>query len=206
MITLCRQTQNQARHPLFKTLAAFGAKLVALHLLESPDLKKHGIGYPVAGSHTVKKRKAAERWRELPSPPDPLSNDKLLLTGSQDFPAARSLGRGGEPELETVALPSVLGVTPTGNADASASPLPSEERTHSCSLSCRQLRASPLPKEPKRLAGRGAGGEGTPIGGPPFRPGFRSDASASPRPREGRTAGKSCEPLSRSLSLDRGWG
>ncbi len=143
----------------FETLAAFGAKLVALHLLESPDLKKHGIGYPVAGSHTVKKRKAAERWRELPSPPDPLSNDKLLLTGSQDFPAARSLGRGGEPELETVALPSVLGVTPTGNADASASPLPSEERTAGRGARGEGFSSSPLPSE-GRTAGRGAGGEG----------------------------------------------
>ena len=52
----------------FETLAAFGEKLVALHLLESPDLKKHGIGYPVAGSHGVKKMKAGERWREMPSP------------------------------------------------------------------------------------------------------------------------------------------
>lgn len=46
----------------FQTLAALGSKLVALHLLEDPALAKHGIGFPVAGDHTVQKMKDAARY------------------------------------------------------------------------------------------------------------------------------------------------
>jgi len=40
---------------LFKALAAKGAELVALHLMESPTLNNLITGYPVAGSNTVEK-------------------------------------------------------------------------------------------------------------------------------------------------------
>jgi predicted helicase len=40
---------------LFKALAAKGAELVALHLMESPILNNLITGYPVAGSNTVEK-------------------------------------------------------------------------------------------------------------------------------------------------------
>jgi len=46
----------------FQTLAALGSKLVALHLLEDPALAKHGIGFPIAGDHTVQKMKDAVRY------------------------------------------------------------------------------------------------------------------------------------------------
>jgi len=46
----------------FQTLAALGSKLVALHLLEDPALAKHGIGFPIAGDHTVQKMKDAARY------------------------------------------------------------------------------------------------------------------------------------------------
>lgn len=46
----------------FHTLAALGAKLTAMHLLEDPALDKHGLGFPVAGDHTVKKMKTAARY------------------------------------------------------------------------------------------------------------------------------------------------
>ncbi len=51
----------------FQTLAALGSKLVALHLLEDPALTKHGIGFPIAGDHTVQKMKDAARY----TPPAP---------------------------------------------------------------------------------------------------------------------------------------
>ena len=46
----------------FHTLAALGAKLVALHLLEAPSLNRHGIGYPVAGNHHVVKMRPTDRY------------------------------------------------------------------------------------------------------------------------------------------------
>jgi len=46
----------------FQTLAALGSKLVALHLLEAPSLNPTGIGFPVAGDHTVQKMKDAVRY------------------------------------------------------------------------------------------------------------------------------------------------
>jgi len=46
----------------FHALAELGAKLTALHLLEDPALQQHGIGFPVPGSHTVKKMRTAERY------------------------------------------------------------------------------------------------------------------------------------------------
>jgi predicted helicase len=46
----------------FHALAALGAKLTALHLLEAPELKQHGIGFPVSGDHTVKKMRPADRY------------------------------------------------------------------------------------------------------------------------------------------------
>ena len=53
----------------FRALAALGAKLTALHLLEDPTLQQHGIGFPVPGSHTVKKMRTAERYVPAPTPP-----------------------------------------------------------------------------------------------------------------------------------------
>ncbi len=46
----------------FHALATLGAKLTALHLLEDPTLQQHGIGFPVPGSHTVKKMRTVERY------------------------------------------------------------------------------------------------------------------------------------------------
>jgi predicted helicase len=46
----------------FHSLAALGAKLTALHLLEDPGLEPSGIAFPVAGDHTVKKMKTAMRY------------------------------------------------------------------------------------------------------------------------------------------------
>lgn len=51
----------------FHVLAALGAKLTALHLLEAPELKHHGIGFPVSGDHTVKKMRREDRY----APPTP---------------------------------------------------------------------------------------------------------------------------------------
>lgn len=52
----------------FRALAALGAKLVALHLLEDPGLQLHGIAFPVGGDHVVKKMLASERY--VPAPPE----------------------------------------------------------------------------------------------------------------------------------------
>ncbi|HZP82125.1 MAG TPA: type ISP restriction/modification enzyme [Chthonomonadaceae bacterium] len=52
----------------FHELAALGAKLVALHLLEAPELQPTGIAFPVSGDHLVEKRNAAKRY--LPPTPD----------------------------------------------------------------------------------------------------------------------------------------
>lgn len=52
----------------FHALAALGAKLTALHLLEAPELNAHGIGFPEPGSHMVKKMKTAARY--VPPAPD----------------------------------------------------------------------------------------------------------------------------------------
>lgn len=38
------------------------AKIVALHLLQSPELTPTGIAYPVVGDHVVDKRNAAKRY------------------------------------------------------------------------------------------------------------------------------------------------
>lgn len=46
----------------FHVLAALGAKLVSLHLLEDPSLQQHGIGFPIPGGHVVKKMKPADRY------------------------------------------------------------------------------------------------------------------------------------------------
>jgi len=46
----------------FQNLAALGAKLTALHLLEDPGLEPSGVAFPVAGDHTVKKMKTALRY------------------------------------------------------------------------------------------------------------------------------------------------
>ena len=46
----------------FHALAAFGAKLTALHLLEALELNAHGVSFPVGGDHTVKKMKTAARY------------------------------------------------------------------------------------------------------------------------------------------------
>ena len=46
----------------FQALAALGAKLTALHLLEAPELKNHGIGFPVGGDHMVKKMRREDRY------------------------------------------------------------------------------------------------------------------------------------------------
>ena len=46
----------------FHALAALGAKLAALHLLEDPRLRQHGIAFPISGDHTVKKMRAADRY------------------------------------------------------------------------------------------------------------------------------------------------
>ena len=46
----------------FRELAALGAKLVALHLLEAPELAQHGIAFPVSGDHIVKKMRLADRY------------------------------------------------------------------------------------------------------------------------------------------------
>ncbi len=51
----------------FQALAALGAKLAALHLLEDPGLQQHGIAFPVGGSHEVKKMRVADRY----NPPAP---------------------------------------------------------------------------------------------------------------------------------------
>lgn len=51
----------------FHALAALGAKLTALHLLEAPELNAHGINFPVSGDHIVKKIKTAARY-VLPTP------------------------------------------------------------------------------------------------------------------------------------------
>lgn len=52
----------RAAADVFHELAALGAKLVALHLLESPALTPTGIAYPVSGTHVVEKRSAARRY------------------------------------------------------------------------------------------------------------------------------------------------
>ena len=49
---------------LFRVLCAFGAELVALHLLESPVLDKLVTRFPVAGSNEVEKIVYAEEWRD----------------------------------------------------------------------------------------------------------------------------------------------
>ena len=46
----------------FHALAALGAKLTALHLLEAPELDAHGVTFPVGGGHVVKKMKTAARY------------------------------------------------------------------------------------------------------------------------------------------------
>ncbi len=46
----------------FHNLAILGAKLVSLHLLEAPELSKHGINFPVGGDHIVKKMRIADRY------------------------------------------------------------------------------------------------------------------------------------------------
>jgi predicted helicase len=46
----------------FHVLTALGAKLTALHLMEAPELKQHGIGFPVAGGHVVQKMRREERY------------------------------------------------------------------------------------------------------------------------------------------------
>lgn len=51
----------------FRALAALGAKLTALHLLEDPALKQHGIAFPVSGDHRVKKMRREDRY----APPTP---------------------------------------------------------------------------------------------------------------------------------------
>ncbi len=55
----------------FYALAALGTKLTALHLLEDPALNTHGIGFPVAGDHTVKKMKTTARYVPAFSAPTP---------------------------------------------------------------------------------------------------------------------------------------
>lgn len=45
-------TASRAR---FEQLAAFGEKLIALHLLRAPELDKPVASYPVEGSHLVEK-------------------------------------------------------------------------------------------------------------------------------------------------------
>lgn len=49
---------------LFRALCAFGAELVALHLLESPALDKFITRFPVVGSNEVEKIVYAEEWRD----------------------------------------------------------------------------------------------------------------------------------------------
>lgn len=46
----------------FRALAALGAKLTALHLLEAPELRQHGIGYRGGGGHVVKNMREADRY------------------------------------------------------------------------------------------------------------------------------------------------
>ena len=46
----------------FHALAALGAKLTALHLLEAPELNAHGVNFHVGGSHMVKKMKTSVRY------------------------------------------------------------------------------------------------------------------------------------------------
>lgn len=46
----------------FHGLAALGAKLVALHLLEAPELVQHGVSFPISGDHVVKKMRVADRY------------------------------------------------------------------------------------------------------------------------------------------------
>lgn len=46
----------------FKDLAAYGDRLVALHLLEDPTLTNTGIGFPDAGNNTVDKMRADKRF------------------------------------------------------------------------------------------------------------------------------------------------
>jgi predicted helicase len=46
----------------FHSLAALGAKLTALHLLEDPSLEPSKVAFPVAGDHMVKKMKTAMRY------------------------------------------------------------------------------------------------------------------------------------------------
>ena len=54
----------------FHSLAALGANLTALHLLEDPGLEPSGVAFPVAGDHMVKKMKTAERYLPPPTPPE----------------------------------------------------------------------------------------------------------------------------------------
>jgi predicted helicase len=49
---------------LFRALAAFGAELVGLHLLQAPALEKFITRFPVAGSNQVEKIVYAEEWRD----------------------------------------------------------------------------------------------------------------------------------------------
>ncbi len=46
----------------FQALAKSGEKLVALHLLEAPELEGNSIGFPVHGDHLVKKMRVADRF------------------------------------------------------------------------------------------------------------------------------------------------
>jgi len=59
----------------FEMLAALGAKLVALHLLEAPSLNRPGISFPVGGDHRVQKLRATDRY--LPPSALALEGDNL---------------------------------------------------------------------------------------------------------------------------------
>ena len=62
---------------LFRTLAAKGAALVALHLLESPDLADSAVQYPVPGDDVIER--GHPRYL-APGEPDP-TTDKPLTAG-----------------------------------------------------------------------------------------------------------------------------
>ncbi|MCX6381895.1 MAG: DNA methyltransferase, partial [Armatimonadetes bacterium] len=66
----------------FRELAVLGQKLVALHLLETPELRRHGIAYPIGGDHLVKKMRLAQRY--LPPTPN-VHAGRVLLNDNEYF-------------------------------------------------------------------------------------------------------------------------
>ncbi|MBS0432509.1 MAG: DNA methyltransferase, partial [Proteobacteria bacterium] len=60
----------------FRTLAALGEKLVALHLLRDPALQSGGPAYPVSGAHMVEKIRY-ETGATLTPTPLPLAGEGL---------------------------------------------------------------------------------------------------------------------------------